>query len=69
MLVLIVINIEPVYTDYVAVTSIICDEELFLWNDWPTKCIYALIPAGTIVTGSHHHKLRAGFESLQNLSS
>ena len=69
MLVLIVINIEPVYTDYVAVTSIICDEELFLWNDWPTKCIYALIPAGTIVRGSHNHKLRAGFESLQNLSS
>ena len=32
------------------------DDELFLWYCWPTKGVYALFPAGTIVTDSHHRK-------------
>ena len=31
-------------------------DELFLRNGWPTKGIYALFPAGTIVRDSHHRK-------------
>ena len=32
------------------------EDELFFLNGWPTKSIYALFPAGTIVRYSHHHK-------------
>ena len=32
------------------------DDELFLRNGWPTKGVYALSPAGTIVRYSHHRK-------------
>ena len=48
------------------------DDESFLWYGWPTKGVYALLPAGTIVRDSHHRKSPTpwtGFEPAQNLSS
>ena len=49
------------------------DDEFFLWYDSPTKGVYALSPARTIVRDSHHRKIcdiqRAGFGPAQNLSS
>ena len=32
------------------------DDELFLRDGWPTKGVYALFPAWTIATDSHHRK-------------
>ena len=32
------------------------NEELFFWYDWPTKGVYALFQAGTIVRDSYHRK-------------
>ena len=32
------------------------DDKLFLRNGWPTKRVWALFPAGTIVRDSDHHK-------------
>ena len=43
------------------------DNELFLRNGWPTKGIYALFPAVTIVRDSHHRKSPTRREQDLNL--
>ena len=43
------------------------DDKLFLWYGWPTKGVYALFPAGTIVRDSHHRKSPTRREQGLNL--
>ena len=42
-------------------------DELFLRNGWPTKDVYALFPAGTIVRDSHHRQSLTRREQDLNL--
>ena len=42
-------------------------DELFLRNGWPTKGVYALLSAGTVVRDSHHRKSLTRREEDLNL--
>ena len=43
------------------------NNELFLWNGWPTKGVYTLFPAGAIVRDSDHRKSSTHCEQGLNL--
>ena len=43
------------------------DDELILRNGWPTKGVYALFPAETVVRDSHHGKSPTSYEQGLNL--